>query len=175
MPIHLSRRRLIAGSLAGAGLAAVPVLGASEALATAVCVVPPEAGAWANGHTTDMETITRLNLRFECGPGLKGRERWYVSGWYARNRRTRPEHEFPLGEVAVRYTSGVGSRPLNVEWPGRGALPLIRLTAWVRMHHIRGSGRVVGAIDGSFDLQKVPGAAFSIRRGVIFYRPSAGL
>ena len=171
MSQHLSRRRM----LAGGGIALVPLLGTTEALATAVCVVPPEAGAWVNGDITEMETITRLNLRFECGPGVKRHERWYVSGWYARNRRTRPEHEHPLGEVEVRYTSGVGSRPLNVEWPVLGVRPLIRLTAFVRMHHIRGSGRVVGAIDGSFAIQKVPGAAFSIHRDLSFFRPSSGL
>jgi hypothetical protein len=87
MSQHLSRRRLIAGGLAGAGLAAVPVLGASEALATAICDTPLEVGAWRNVDAYSVEQpyhVTRLELRFVCGtPAPKSLDRgeWYLTVW----------------------------------------------------------------------------------------------
>jgi len=87
MSLHLSRRRLLAGSLAGAGLAAVPILGASEALATATCETPPEAGLWRNERAVDLARpyhVSRAQLRFECGaraPKSSELGQWYVTVW----------------------------------------------------------------------------------------------
>lgn len=87
MSQHLSRRRLIAGGLAGAGFAAVPVLGASEALATGICDTPPEAGLWRNESTVALARpyhVSRAQLRFECGaraPKSGEPGQWYVTVW----------------------------------------------------------------------------------------------